>query len=90
MVRLYLARSPERRELLFRRLQQWGQLRGATVFQAVEGFGQHGIARGQVAPTVIEFFDTKAEIDRVLEDLTPLVDHIVFWSAQTVSVETPS
>jgi PII-like signaling protein len=83
MVRVYLARSPERRELLFRRLQQWEQLRGATVFQAIQGFGLHGVARGEVAPAVIEFFDSQEEVDRIVEDIAPLVDHIVFWPAHT-------
>lgn len=84
VVRLYLARSLKRRELLFRRLQRWEKLRGATVFQAVQGFGQHGVARGELAPAVIEFFDSRSEIDRVLEDLSPLVDHIVYWPAHTL------
>lgn len=84
VVRLYLASSLERRELLFRRLQQWERLKGATLLQAVQGFGSHGMAQGDLAPSIIEFFDTRAEVDRVLEDLTPLVEHIVWWPAHAI------
>lgn len=84
VVRLYLAQSLERRELLFRRLQQWQKLRGATVLRAEQGFGEHGIARDDLAPTIIEFFDTREAVEKVISDVGELVDHIVFWPAQAV------
>jgi len=84
VVRLYLAQSLERRELLFRRLQHWQKLRGATVLQAQQGFGEHGVARGELAPTIIEFFDTREAVEKVVSDVGKLVDHIVLWPAQVV------
>lgn len=84
VVRLYLARSVERRELLFRRLQHWEKLRGATVLQAEQGFGEHGVARGDLAPAIIEFFDTRAAAERVISDIQALVDHIIFWPAEAL------
>lgn len=82
VVRLYLASSLERRELLFRRLQQWEKLKGATMMEAVQGFGAHGMARGDLVPAVIEFFDTAEAVDKVIADIRHLVDHIVSWPAQ--------
>ena len=84
IVRLYLAQSAERRELLFRRLRHWEKLSGATVVQAVEGFGERGIAQGVNAPTIIEFFETEEAVERVIEDIEPLVDHVVCWPAQSI------
>lgn len=84
VVRLYLSQSLERRQLLFRRLQSWQKLRGATVLQAEQGFGEHGVARGDLAPTIIEFFDTPDAVEKVVSDVRKLVDHIVLWPAQTV------
>ncbi|MCP4448435.1 MAG: DUF190 domain-containing protein [Myxococcales bacterium] len=82
VVRLYLASSHERRELLFRRLQQWEKLKGATMMEAVAGFGEHGRAKGDSIPAIIEFFETPAAAEKVIEDIRHLVDHIVSWPAQ--------
>jgi PII-like signaling protein len=84
MVRLYVVGSPEHRELLLRRLQRWEKLRGATVMQSVEGFGSHGVARGDAAPMVVEFFDSADEAMRVIDDVRDQVDRVVFWPASTV------
>ena len=82
VVRLYLASSLERRQLLFRRLQQWEKLKGATMMEAAAGFGEHGMAQGDLVPAIIEFFDTEEAVEKVIADIRHLVDHIVFWPAQ--------
>lgn len=82
MVRLYLASSYERRQLLFRRLQQWEKLKGATMLEAAAGFGEHGMAQGDLVPAIIEFFDTKESAAKVVADIQHLVDHIVSWPAR--------
>ena len=82
VVRLYLASSHERRQLLFRRLQQWEKLKGATMMEAVAGFGEHGMAQGDLVPAIIEFFETAEAAEKVIADIRHLVDHIVSWPAR--------
>jgi len=82
MVRVYLASSYERRQLLFRRLQQWEKLKGATMLEATAGFGEHGMAQGDLVPAIIEFFDTAEAAAKVIEDIRHLVDHVVSWPVQ--------
>ena len=82
MVRVYLASSYERRQLLFRRLQQWEKLKGATMLEATAGFGEHGMAQGDLVPAIIEFFDTTEAAEKVIEDIRHLVDHVVSWPVQ--------
>ena len=84
VVRLYFASSVERRQLLFRRLQQWEKLKGATMMEATQGFGGHGMAQGDLVPGIIEFFDSPEVVAQVLADIRHLVDHIVTWPAQEV------
>ena len=84
VVRLYIASSLERRQLLFRRLQQWEKLKGATMMEAALGFGEHGMVQGDLVPAIIEFFDTPEAAQKVIEDIRHLVDHIVSWPAHEV------
>lgn len=81
MVRVYLASSHERQQLLFRRLQKWEKLKGATMTEATAGFGEHGMAKGTEIPAVIEFFDTEEAATQVIADIRHLADHIVSWPA---------
>lgn len=83
VVRLYLAQTAERNELLFRRLRRWEKLRGATVIEAKTGFGEHGLPAADSAPIVIEFFERPEVAQRVIKDLSDVVDHIVYWPANT-------
>jgi len=85
VVRLYLASSYERRQLLFRRLQQWEKLKGATMMEASAGFGEHGMAQGDLVPAIIEFFETKEAAEKVIADIGHLADHIVSWPARDYS-----
>ncbi len=82
MVRVYLASSHERRQLLFRRLQQWEKIKGATMLEASAGFGEHGMAHGDLVPAIIEFFETAEAAQKVIADIRHLVDHVVAWPAQ--------
>jgi PII-like signaling protein len=87
VVRIYLAASDERLAILMRRLSEWEHVRGATAFQGHSGFGEHGSARGDAIPTVVEFFDTKDKAMEVVANLRTIVapNHIVYWRASTLA-----
>ncbi len=91
MVRIYLAGTETQRNLLLRRLRDWEQTRGATVFTGVAGFGDSGSARGDEIPTVLEFFDEKEQALRVVEDLKLAVAdaHIVYWPVTVAATSGP-
>lgn len=82
VVRLYLASSYEQRSLLFRRLQRWEKLSGATMLEAAAGFGDHGLAQADSMSTIIEFFEAAETAETVIADIRHLVDHVVVWPAQ--------
>lgn len=82
VVRIYLQQDQNRREVLLRRLRDWGKVRGATFFHGVQGFGaQH---EGSSEPLVIEFFESADKVEEALDLLGDVVDpgHVVYWPAR--------
>lgn len=81
VVRIYLQQDQDRREVLLRRLRDWGKLSGATFFHGVRGFGAHHHDMSE--PLVVEFFDTAEKVDEALELLADVVEpgHVVSWPA---------
>lgn len=95
LVRIYVTESDGGGEggmkALVHRLQEEEQVRGVTVFRAIEGFGPSGHmhSSGLVdlsldLPLVIEFFDSPEKAARIMEDLANVVPlgHMVSWSAR--------
>tara|TARA_R110002049_G_scaffold159930_2_gene324968 strand:- start:1662 stop:1946 length:285 start_codon:yes stop_codon:yes gene_type:complete len=92
MVRIYLSEGRDHYERLVNWLHADNQVRGVSVFRAIEGFGEDRKMRRSSLmdlslelPVVIEFFDTPEIIAGVLEQVQTMVkaDHIVTWSAQS-------
>jgi len=92
VVRIYLTEGRDHSERLLKWLHDDGRVRGATVFRAIEGFGQDGkiktaslMALTLELPIVIEFFDTPDNVSAVLDEVQKMVnvDHIVSWSANS-------
>jgi PII-like signaling protein len=91
MVRIYLTEGEGGLRRLLDRLQTAEQVRGVTVFRGIAGFGASGalhttqlIDLSLDLPLVVEFFDTPAKVDAVLEHLQPLLKpgHVVRWTAR--------
>jgi len=92
MVRIYLSEGRDHYERLVNWLYADNQVKGVSVFRAIEGFGEdrkiHTASLMELSlelPVVIEFFDTPDVISGVLEQVETMVkaDHIVTWSAQS-------
>jgi len=92
MVRIYLSEGRDHYERLVNWLYADHQVKGVSVFRAIEGFGEdrkiHTASLMELSlelPVVIEFFDTPDVISGVLEQVETMVkvDHIVTWSAQS-------
>jgi PII-like signaling protein len=76
VVRLYMAESAGLHRPLFEALRTEHQLRGATVFRAMAGFGPSGRVHASDLlelsldlPVVVEFFETAERAQAVLEAL---------------------
>ncbi len=89
MVRLYLSEH-DGIERLVRRLHEQEQVRGVTVFRALEGYGESGVLHSAKLvdlamdlPIVVEFFDKPEKVERVCEHLANSIKpgHLVTWSA---------
>lgn len=89
MVRLYLSEH-DGIERLVRRLHEQEQVRGVTVFRALEGYGESGVLHSAKLvdlamdlPVVVEFFDTPEKVERICEHLADTVKpgHMVTWPA---------
>ena len=92
MVRVYLTEAEVHLKSLIKRLNDWGKVRGVTVFRGIAGFGQSGKVHSSTLldnaddsqlPVIIEFFDEPAKVNALLEYLNNLVEpgHIVSWPA---------
>ena len=92
IVRVYLTEGRDHCERILNWLHDDDRVRGATVFRAMEGFGEDGVIKSASLmnvslqlPVVIEFFDTPDNVRAVLTELEKMVkaDHIVSWSANS-------
>ncbi len=88
MVRIYLTEAEAHLKTLLKRLNDWGKVRGVTVFRGIAGFGQSGIIHSSSLmdmsldlPVVVEFFDEPAKAAEVIDYLYQVVGpgHIVSW-----------
>lgn len=88
-VRVYIMESEKLLQVIVDYLQK-NKIRGASVFRAINGYGTSGSHTSSFMdlslnlPLAVEFFDDPEKVNKVLEDLQPLVkpEHIVCWSAQ--------
>lgn len=96
MVRIYLHEGEVQLNTLLKRLRDWEKLRGVTVFRGISGYGDSGKLQGGGLldlsldlPMVVEFYDSPAKIDQILEHLSPTVKpgHLVWWTVNMNSIE---
>ena len=90
VVRVYLSEAKAHLETLLKRLNDWGKVRGVTVFRGIAGFGKSGAIHSSSLldlsldlPVVIEFFDEPVKAAEMIDYLYQVVGpgHIVSWSA---------
>jgi PII-like signaling protein len=92
MVRVYLTEANSHLKTLIKRLNDWGKVKGVTVFRGIAGFGQSGkihssillsIADDNNLPVVLEFFDEPAKASAMVEWINNIVGpgHVVTWKA---------
>lgn len=91
IVRIYLTEGEGGLRQLLDRLHDAERVRGVTVFRGIAGFGDDGalhtarlVDLSLDLPLVVEFFDTPAKVDAVLEHLKPHLKpgHVLRWTAQ--------
>jgi len=93
MVRVYLSETNAHLKTLLKRLNDWGKVKGVTVFRGIAGFGQSGkihssllmsIADDDDLPVVLEFFDEPSKAAAMIDWINTIVGpgHVVSWSAQ--------
>lgn len=96
IVRIYLTERDGHLDTLIKRLHDWGKIRGVTVFHGIAGFGPSGMMHpaspSSVSvdlPVVVEFFDTSAKIEEILEILSHIIKpgHVVCWPACILTEE---
>ena len=96
MVRIYLTEGDGQLHELMTLLHDWEQLKGATVFRGISGFGDSGKILGAELmdlslnmPVVVEFFDSPEKIEKIIDDLSRFLkpEHIVSWPANTNAFE---
>lgn len=92
-VRIYLTEAEGHLDTLLKRLHDWDQVQGVTVFHGIAGFGPSGPAPSFSAarasgdlPVVVEFFDEPAKVEVILETLSHIVKpgHVVCWPARII------
>jgi hypothetical protein len=90
VVRVYLTEAEAHLQTLLKRLNDWGKVRGVTVFRGIAGFGKSGTIHSSSLidlsldlPVVIEFFDEPDKAGEMIDYLYQVVGpgHIVSWSA---------
>ncbi len=97
MVRVYLSETNAHLHTLIKRLNDWGKVKGVTVFRGIAGFGQSGkihssllmsIADDDNLPVVLEFFDEPPKAAAMIDWINNIVGpgHVVSWRAN-LSVE---
>ncbi|ABA57543.1 DUF190 domain-containing protein [Nitrosococcus oceani] len=93
MVRIYLTEAEGHLDTLLKRLHDWSQVQGVTVFHGIAGFGpsgpMHPISPARISgdlPVVVEFFDEPAKAEVILETLSHIIKpgHVVCWPARII------
>jgi PII-like signaling protein len=90
VVRLYLNEGKAQLENLLKRLHDWEQVKGVSVFRGIAGYGDSGeihtskfIDLGMELPLVVEFFDTPDKVEKIMEHIATTVKpgHMLSWPA---------
>ena len=90
VVRVYLTEAEAHLQTLLKRLNDWGKVRGVTVFRGIAGFGESGTIHSSSLmdlsldlPVVIEFFDEPGKASEIIDYLYQMVEpgHVVSWPA---------
>jgi uncharacterized protein len=93
VVRIYLTEAEGHVDTLLKRLQDWGKVRGVTVFHGTAGFGPSGVMHpvsptqgSEDLPVVVEFFEEPAKAEEILEILSHIIKpgHVVCWPARII------
>ena len=96
VVRLYFNEEEHRLQKLVRYLHDEAQVRGVTVYRAIEGFDETGKIHGSGLidlsldlPLVVECFDTPEKMTEVMIHLNEMIEpgHMLSWSAQLNTAE---
>ena len=91
MVRLYCTEGEGNLKKMLSRLHDDFNVRGATVFRGVAGFGASGELHSSSLldisldlPQIIEFFDEQDKVTEILAELASSFKpgHVVSWSAE--------
>lgn len=90
VVRIYITESAHLLTQILSYLKNEAQIRGVSVFRAINGFGEHGNHSAALLelsldlPLVIEFFDSPKQVEPALDYLNNLIkqEHLIFWHAQ--------
>lgn len=91
MVRVYLVEGRDPVSKVLKRLEK-AEVKGYTVFRGLAGQGddhkRHQASLLDLSnelPVVIEFYDTPARAEEMIDELASMVkaDHIVSWPAQS-------
>lgn len=88
--RIYLQESDKNLKSIASYLKKEANIRGYSIFRAVQGYGQsgeHGSSWADLSlalPMCIEFFDSDEKVLPAIEHLSEFVkaEHIVYWSAK--------
>ena len=92
VVRIYTVEGASIIAQIMQYLKDEAKVRGASIFRAVNGFGDSGSQHSSSIldwsvslPLVIEFFDEKDKIMPILDHLSSIVkkEHIVFYNAKS-------
>ncbi len=92
VARIYLCESSPLLQKTLDYLIKEINVRGVSVFRAIEGFGEHNqhsailVDLSLDLPLVIEFFDDKSKVEAALEHLSSFIKprHILCWEANLV------
>lgn len=88
MVRVYVLEAEKQMQPILSYLHDQIKVRGVTVFRGITGFGRSGEVHSSKLldlslnlPIAIEFFDTQARVDEIIEHLNTFIQpgHITSW-----------
>ncbi len=91
IARIYLTEGNKQAEVLLKRLHDWEQVRGVTIFRGIAGYGESGkihtskwVDLSLDLPVVVEFFDTPEKMEAIIDHLGDTIKpgHMLTWSAR--------
>ena len=92
IVRIYTLEGAKVIPQIMHYLQHEVKVRGASIFRAISGFGEHGTHSSSILdwsialPVVIEFYDNVDKIDEIVDYLVTIVkkEHIIVLDAKSL------